>query len=88
MKPNPVRVLVTCYFASSLAVTATVFAEDSGDAEAGARPKTYAPNSKSDKTSSIARSLSDFREPPKTSCGLELDKIPAVFVAKAPTITR
>ncbi|MFT4550060.1 MAG: hypothetical protein ACI8XO_003885 [Verrucomicrobiales bacterium] len=29
-----------------------------------------------------------FRAPPKTSCGLELDKIPAVFVAKAPTITR
>jgi hypothetical protein len=26
--------------------------------------------------------------PPKTSCGLELDKIHAVFVAKAPTITR
>ncbi|MFT5107273.1 MAG: hypothetical protein ACI8XO_001565 [Verrucomicrobiales bacterium] len=25
-----------------------------------------------------------YRAPPKTSCGLELDKIPAVFVAKAP----
>ncbi|MFT5107882.1 MAG: hypothetical protein ACI9UA_003517, partial [Pseudoalteromonas tetraodonis] len=24
-----------------------------------------------------------MRAPPKTSCGLELDKIPAVFVAKA-----
>jgi hypothetical protein len=29
-----------------------------------------------------------MRAPPKTSCGLELNKIPAVFVAKAPTITR
>ena len=29
-----------------------------------------------------------MRAPPKTSCGLELDKIPAVFVAKAPTIPR
>jgi large conductance mechanosensitive channel len=34
------------------------------------------------------KSPSSFRAPPKTSCGLELDKIPAVFVAKAPTITR
>ncbi|MFT5105226.1 MAG: hypothetical protein ACI8XO_001202 [Verrucomicrobiales bacterium] len=36
----------------------------------------------------IEFSVGLFRAPPKTSCGLELDKIPAVFVAKAPTITR
>jgi acetyl esterase/lipase len=47
MKPNPVRALVTCCFASLLAVTAAVPAEDSGGAKAGAGPKTYLPNSKS-----------------------------------------